>query len=349
MKMGRVTQAKIAERAGVSQATVSMVLSGKTSSSILPETYERVQAAARDLGYRDHTPRQKKPSFNIGYLIPEVRTNDAYDVFIRRFYAGIYEEAQCHKAHVIQTIARTNEPLPDVVREGAVDGVIVEDESEPELIERIAQHVPVVLLNHYHERLEIDASLSDNVGGLCKAMRYLYDLGHRRFAMFGFNPQQTQFVERFQGYKRGLELLGIPYRAEYVALHTPPAPFDMSEADDFSLHTLRGWMALPERPTAVLSFCDNTVSFLLRAARALDIAVPAQLSIVGYDSLTLCDHVEPRLTSLREPLEEMGRHAVRLLLERITGVQRSALRYACATCGWICASRPARHPPPRMH
>jgi DNA-binding LacI/PurR family transcriptional regulator len=68
------------------------------------------------------------------------------------------------------------------------------------------------------------------------------------------------------------------------------------------------------------------VSFLLRAAHALNVAIPEQLSVVGYDSLALCDYLEPRLTSLREPLEEMGRRAYLMLRERLLGMQRSAMR-----------------------
>ncbi|HEX2949306.1 MAG TPA: substrate-binding domain-containing protein, partial [Armatimonadota bacterium] len=86
--------------------------------------------------------------------------------------------------------------------------------------------------------------------------------------------------------------------------------------------TLQRWWGAPTQPTAVVALCDANASAMLRAAQLLGIAVPEQLSLIGFDNAAFCEHTMPRLTSIHQPMEDMGKLACRLLLERIAGDQR---------------------------
>lgn len=263
---------------------------------------------------------------SIGYLIPEQRTHKELSGYIRRLYTGIYDELNQNQVQIVSAIVPSgSDVIPEIVSLGAVDGVVIEDESDPRLVKSISDYVPTVLLNYYHRTVSVDSCMPDNAGGMRLAIQYLYDLGHRRIAMFGFNPHLLHHTERLAGYRQSLDDFDLPFREEYLAFHTPAQTFDTSQADEFSLKALERWMKLPEPPTAVLSVCDMHASFFLRAARMLGVAIPQQLSVIGFDNLSLCEHLEPRLTSLHQPMEDMGRYAARMLMESIAGEKRPVI------------------------
>jgi len=164
-----------------------------------------------------------------------------------------------------------------------------------------------VLINNYRFG---DCAYSvdiDNVPASLKATRYLIELGHRRIAYlgdrFGFNSD----TERFSGYRQALAGADIPFLPELV-VHgdgTPPG----GEA------AVRQLMQLSELPTAVFCYDDMSALGALRGIRASGLHVPEDVSVIGFDDLLIASYIEPALTTIRQPKEQMGRLATEIVLK----------------------------------
>lgn len=322
MPASRITQADIAKKVGVSQSTVSQVLSDMVTTTISPSTCERILRVAKEMGYHRHSAPQhssRKKTKNVGFLIPEGYYTEHLMVYIRRLHAGVLEQLDAKGFHLIQSIIHPDEPLPSLIHQHKVDGVIIEDRCDSELVRRIQEFVPVMLLNFNLDFVDVDSFMPDNVGGVWQAMQYLHGLGHRRIAIFGMEPTQIHHAERISSYRRSQEMLNLVVDEAYDGMCEPQRHGDPDEVDDFATQTLLRWRALPNPPTAVMTLTDGYALFLLRAARSLGINVPQDLSIVGFDNTPMCEHTEPRLTSVDQPMEQMGQAACRTLMSRLEG------------------------------
>lgn len=326
----RATQAEIAQRTGVCQATVSLVLAKRETSAISVETRDRILRVAEEIGY---SRPQKKPrkrnaikTHYIGFLIRQDRDLDEVQNNLRRFQMGMLDSLRGDDYYLVVDTIVPDEPLPSVIRDHRVDGVIIEDYCEDETILRYQEQVPCVLLNFTNDSLPVDSVMPDNIGGVSMAINQLAEMGHQRIAIFGSEPKFFHFKERLTGYHAALMTLGFPIRSEYVAMLEPQRLHDQEEMDDFAMATLQRWLSLPEPPTAIQAVSDNYVPFLVRAARALGLSIPEHMSLFGFDNLPVCNDTDPPLSSVEQPMEEMGRMAGRLLLDRIGGAQYSPRR-----------------------
>lgn len=315
---GKITQKVIAERVGVSQATVSMVLNGKESSGISPETVKKILKVAKELNY---TPKyilaeQNRKTGNIAYLVHMPVSSFLSSSYYHRFFKGIREETEKNNYDFFLVRLRKDDFFPNVLRRKKVDGIIVEARVSKEWINEVKKMLPVVLLNYTVERTEVDTVMPDNKGGIKKAIERLYELGHRRIGLFGLKPLYVHTEERLQGYIEGIREYGLPEKEEYIVLPERKEGTE-EETEKMAEKALNDWKKLFSPPTAVVTFGDTYAVPLLKMAKKLKIYVPDDLSIVGYDNTEICRYTEPPLTSVNQPMEEMGRKACQLLFERI--------------------------------
>ena len=136
---------------------------------------------------------------------------------------------------------------------------------------------------------------------------YLHELGHRKIGFITPPKDHSSFLERFEGYQLALYKYGIPFREDYV-VNAPSNP------DPESVQSI---LEMKSRPTAIMCVNDYTALVLLRAARKMGIAVPQELSVTGFDDLDQSATAKPPLTTVRISTVEMGRLAVRRLVEKI--------------------------------
>jgi LacI family transcriptional regulator len=185
-------------------------------------------------------------------------------------------------------------------------------------VERIhAARLPCILVDGIHPSLPSIAV--DDVSGGEMATRHLIELGHRRIALIGDPPPEFRFDwsrDRTRGYERALAAAGIELQDEYVREGTRLPHVARAVAVEL--------LSLPTRPTAVFAASDTQAIGVLEAARALGIAVPAELSVIGFDDIEVAGYVG--LTTVRQPLVESGRRGARLLLEVLAGRPMSPLR-----------------------
>jgi len=178
---------------------------------------------------------------------------------------------------------------------------------------RLIEHsIPVIQVDRELPDVATDVILADSYGGAYQATRYLLDLGHRRIACLTSPTLREVILQRLAGYRDALTERGIT-----------PDPALIHNGSNARFET--GFTAapillgLPDPPTAVLSFNDlMAIGFMHYAAEA-GLAVPAQLSVVGFDDVRLARFVLPALTTVAQPKYEMGRQAAELLLRRIWG------------------------------
>jgi LacI family transcriptional regulator len=307
-----VTSHDIAADAGVSQSTVSRAL--RDDPRVAPETVARVKASAARLGYLPNSAARSlitRRTDTIGVIVSGI-TNPFYpellDVLHDEFGLSGYRTVLVNE----RTDGRGLDALPQL-RGRSVDGLVFVSatlgSTLPDEVRRSG--IPVVLLNREIDSDTVDRVVSDNVGGGRIAADALADLGHRRIGLLAGPLNASTARDREAGFlgrlaERGLDVDDrLVRRGEYSHQSGYQGCLELLAADP--------------RPTAL--FCANDVVAFgaLDAARRAGVAVPGELSIVGYDDVEMAGWEVFSLTTVRQPLRQMARRAARMLVERIEG------------------------------
>ena len=309
-----VTALQVAKLAGVSQPTVSLVLSRNPKARIAPETRARVLRAAEELGYRPNRLAQglvRRRSFALGVIVPG---------FSNPVHAAIISGAERVAAQAGYAVLLCETGEIDVgqhlaaLADRQIDGVIIAGISESELTETDLRRLNVVLVNQGSDVYSTvqDDSLSAGV----LAAEHLLGLGHRQLAFIGPMSSASVFRLRERGFAQALRAADAVPASEYWQRA------DATVAG--GLGAMRALLALPIRPTAV--FCANDLIALgaHKACALAGVRLPAELSLLGCDDIDLGTLVTPELSTINTPQRELGARAVRLLLRQIDGDAKSA-------------------------
>ena len=312
----RVTLASVARVAGVSLPTVSKVLNGHQD--VAEETRERVQQVIRESGYLRVTRRAGRPAIPVVELVFDDVVS-AYSIEILR---GVTDAASAHDVDVVVAkFGRFGDRRPDAdhwarrSRLAGRSGIIsvTTEMSSDHLAAFERERLPLVLIDPVnppprHDTVSVGAT---NWAGGMAATAHLTALGHRRIAYVGGEPGATCSQARLYGYHAALAQAGIEQDPALVR----GGGFDTPTGYTATLELA----ALPEPPTAVFAACDASAVGVVEAARTLGLRVPEDLSVVGFDNTYLAEHCFPKLTTIAQPLEEMGRVALRTLLRLADG------------------------------
>ncbi len=300
----------IAKAAGVSHSTVSRAL--RDSPQVNATTRERIQKVAHEMGY---TPDAQARSLVTGrsHTVGVVVTTIA-DPFVAEVVQGVETTAHDHGYTVVLS-GSGSEPVREIaavrlLRSKRVDGVIVTSSRIGALyLEHVEQFgVPVVLINNHNEQggHYTYTVTVDNRHGSLLAMDHLLGKGHRRIAYVTGPADHSSDMERVGAYRQALEARGLPWDAGLVV-----------QGDgwpDGGRRALEQLMSLAHPPTAVFCYNDLTAIGLMRAAREKSVQIPAALAVVGFDDIPLAAYVEPPLTTIAQPMVEMGQLAMGMLL-----------------------------------
>jgi LacI family transcriptional regulator len=196
------------------------------------------------------------------------------------------------------------------LRDGRTDGVLtISPQLTSDIISGVTElHVPLVAISA-GDGVPVDNVDVDNFAGLKMATEHLLALGHRRIAFLSGDDDMASYEPRRQGFFAALAGAGIEAAPELVQ----KSRFDGSLA----VKQARALLSLPHPPTAICCGNDHIALGVLEAARAMSVSVPAQLSIVGFDDIPATTFAIPQLTTIRQPLREMGQFATRMLIERL--------------------------------
>ncbi|ALV37043.1 LacI family DNA-binding transcriptional regulator [Streptomyces sp. CdTB01] len=320
---GKVTITEIARQAGVSVPTVSRVVNGR--SDVSPRTRARVEDLLLRHGYR-----KRAHASGSGAALLDLVFNDLDSPWAVEILRGVEEVA--HAAGVGTVVSAIHGRSGDArewmrnLRARASDGVIlVTSALEPLLHEELrALGVPLVVVDPAGSpALDVPTIGAANWSGGLAATEHLLSLGHRRIGLIAGPPRLLCSRARLDGHRAALEGAGIAPDVSLVV------PGDFHPESGFTgCNTL---LALPEPPTALFAASDQMALGAIEALRRRGLRVPEDLSVVGFDDLPEVRWSAPPLTTVRQPLADMGKLAVRTVLRLARGEQPDSPRVELGT------------------
>lgn len=315
-----ITIREVAKRADVSTTTVSHVIN-KTR-HVSEELTERVIDAMRELNYSPNSIARGLRLGNtrsIGVLIPD-NSNPFFsdlarlleDVGFRNQYAVFF----CNSDNVPEKELAYSKYLI----ERKVDGILFigtgDDKESLSLI--LENNIPIVAVDRKFEDPRVDLVYVNNEEGGYKATSYLLDLGHERIACIAGPPDITPSSERVLGYKRALQEKAVKISDEYIV----GGNFRPSGGQK----AIEQLLKLEKKPTAIFASNDLMAVGAINALRSININVPLDVSVVGFDNASIISELSPTLTTIAQPFEDIANSAVELLIERIENQEDNPVR-----------------------
>jgi LacI family transcriptional regulator len=323
---GKATIRDIARLAGVSVATVSRVINDRPD--VAPETRDVVLRYVREYNFTTNRSARALSggrTGHIGLTIPLMR-GDYFAAILAGALEAVYEQDM---RLVLYTTLHEHDREVSVLErlaDGATDGAIImlPEESSVELAALQSSGYPFVVADPRIALGEgIPAVSAAHRAGSKAATDHLLALGHRRIGLVTGRTGWTATVERIEGYYASLAAAGVLPADELVV----EGDFELASGIAAG-HVL---LDLPDPPTAIFASNDNMAVGVLRAAHDRGVAVPDELSIVGFDDADLAQFVTPTLTTVRQPLAELGRTAVSMLVRMLDRQGIETLRVELAT------------------
>ncbi|MEW1589112.1 LacI family DNA-binding transcriptional regulator [Micromonospora vinacea] len=319
----RVTITAIAREAGVSVPTVSRVLNGR--SDVAPDTRERVEELLRHHGYRRRTSRSVRRAGLVDLVFNDLDSPWAVEIIrgVEDVGHGAGVGTVVSAIHRQPTAARQ---WLQNLRTRATDGVIfVTSHLSPPLHAQLRRlNVPVVVVDPAGvPAMDVPTIGATNWAGGLAATEHLLAIGHRRI---GFVAGPTHLLcsrARLDGYRAGLEAAGVPVDDTLIY------PGDFYHASGFSGGT--ALLDLADPPTGIFAASDQMAFGVYEAIRRRGLRVPDDVSVVGFDDLPEARWASPPLTTVRQPLVEMGRLAARTVLRLAQGEGIDSPRVELAT------------------
>jgi len=318
-----VTIRDLAEQLNLSIATVSKALNNYPH--VAEETRRRVLAKAKELGYRpDSTARslQARRTHLIAYswrLAPP----DQFSPVLERFIHTMGAAAMAAGYHLLAFPTTSDEAELDayqeLVRTRRVDGIVLSatTEDDPRIVYLSKIGFPFVAFGRAGAKWDYPWVDVDGCAGLGMAMDHLVQLGHRRIGLIAWPPGSLSGEDRYQGYIEGLRRAGLPFDPALVvrAEHAEPA----------GRRAAATLLDLPEdkRPTAIVAVSDLLAIGAMNEAQHRGLVVGRDLSIVGFDDAPLVKYLHPPLTTIRQPIGEVGQLVIQQLLKVIANASLS--------------------------
>lgn len=309
----------VAAVAGVSPTTISRYLG---RSIVLPQaTRDRIDAAITALDYRPNLLAKRLSTGRaeaIGLVTPEID-----NPFFAQLAAAVEAEAEKHGYAVYMTSTH-GDPMRAIgavrrMRDGHVDGLVLIT-SRPDdgaLARLLADDDKVVLLDEDVPGIGLCRVFAQNEHGAWLATRHLIAAGHRHIAFIGGPPGLMSVQERKAGFERAMAEAGLPAAPQAVLLR------DYSRAFGDQAATIL--LGLNPRPSAIFASSDYLAIGVLGAFQRAGLSVPQDMSLIGFDDMPFADLVNPPLTTIRQPVPEMGRLAFQVLLALIHGENTARL------------------------
>jgi DNA-binding LacI/PurR family transcriptional regulator len=309
----------VARRAGVSIATVSYVLNA--SAPISEATRQRVLEAAAELGYRPSAIARglrAGQSRTIGYSWHPV-SPDRWHPILDPFLHSMAQAAEARGYHILTFTQPTGEdrwlPYQELMLTARVDGFVLSgtNRNDPRVRYLLDKNFPFVAFGRANEEWDFPYVDVDNTAGTRMAVEHLVELGHRRIAVIAWPEDSLTGHYRLQGYLEGMQSAGLPVAPEWI-LRTEHS----EAAGRQAMHAL---LALPpdRRPTAVVTMSDLMAIGAMNALYEAGLQPGRDVSIVGFDDVPMAQYLHPPLTTLRQPIVEVGERVVQMLLAIIEG------------------------------
>ncbi|MGI6031402.1 MAG: LacI family DNA-binding transcriptional regulator [Eubacteriales bacterium] len=320
--MKKVTSKEVAQLAGVSQTTVSLILNNKNTRTFSPETCERVWNAAQQLGYQlplRTTAPAKHHQPVIAVLTPTL-SNPYYTHLIQ--IIEHHASTQGYKV-IFGNTSRdpdTERYYLDFFTASQVSGIIYTFlPSFPSLVNQLASKMPIVLIGEKENQLRIPSIELSNIKSGELMARHLLSLNHTHFAFVSTSLQNVTLArqQRLEGVQSALTQAGLPSENLILLSHSTDELDTSSNNVEYELgvQAAREIVTLYPHVTAVIGVNDMTSIGLLKGFEQMGISVPKQYSVCGFDNIMVSAISNPELTTIDHHLELRGETAVNMILE----------------------------------
>ncbi len=303
-----VTIYDVAREANVSMATVSRVVNGNPN--VKPTTRKKVSEAIERLGYRPNAVARglaSKKTTTVGVIIPDISS-----IFYAELARGIEDIATMYKYNIILSNSDQNKEkemhLLNTMLGKQVDGIVFMSEKiTQEHVEEFSKSpVPIVLAASFDEGSTTPSVNIDYEQGAFDAVQYLADKGHTHIAFVSGQAEHAAAEsKKLNGYRRALEEAGLPYREELVV--------EGEFTYDSGLEAFDKLWELAEKPTAIFVASDEMALGVIHGAQDQGVHIPNDVEVIGYDNTRLATMVRPQLTTVVQPMYDIGAVAMRLL------------------------------------
>jgi LacI family transcriptional regulator len=318
--LSRPTIKDVALACGVSEATVSYVVNGKKT--LKPDTREKVFRVMREMNYHPSAVARglaQKRVHTLGVLFGVV---DPVACLVEPYVCGVLTGvmAQAQKDGFNLTLFTEQWKNPEesapALRDGRTDGIlVVGPQLNWEILDTLNQlSVPTVAISAqtHGNTASVDV---DNFAGAHLAASHLLESGHRRIAYLSGNEDLASYQPRLDGFCEALKEFGVEPKKELLLL----SRFDGTLAFEQTI----GLLNSPEPPTAICAGNDKIALQVIAAADSVGIKVPSELSVIGFDDIPASRHSNPALTTIRQPLHQIGETAATLLIKQIVDKQHT--------------------------
>jgi LacI family transcriptional regulator, repressor for deo operon, udp, cdd, tsx, nupC, and nupG len=304
---------QVAQKAGVSVATVSRVLNNITSVS--PKTRLKVENAIKELKYEPSMlgrNLRNSESRLLLVLIPSI-SNPFYTEIIK----GIENIAIYHHYSILLCETDSNPQRENIyfnmVKNKLADGIISMDPTvNRQKLNELAENHSIILCSEYEEGGSIPYVTIDNELAAYHAIKHLIKIGNKKIALINADERFLYTRQRRKGYERALKEFNLPIQNEWI-YNTEKLDFESG------VHAMRMLLRLKERPTAVFAVSDTLAIGALKEINVSGLHVPDDIAVVGFDKISFSNMTNPTLTTVAQPMYKMGCTAANMLINRIKG------------------------------
>lgn len=311
----KITIADIAKKAKVSKMTVSRVLSGK--GPVKQETHDRIKKIIDEMGYQPNWMARSlasNRSMILGVIIPKIE-HMFLDNYIAQILSGVTDVALQNDYRImlcpIEPVPNQDSEYLSVARSRLLDGMIllktkVED---PNINVLADSGFPFVLINHKKYSKNINFVDSKNIQGAKMAVQHLYEKGHREIAFIAGSMDETNARDRLKGFREAMAESGLNCPDEWIVYGDFDKDTAYRESEKIFLSS--------KRPTAIFCSDDYMAIGIMDRIKQNGLKIPEDIAVIGFDDIELADYVKPTLTTIRQPIYELGKMGAQILLKLI--------------------------------
>lgn len=312
-----ITLKDIAKRAGVSYQTVSKVIHNQIQ--VTAEVRSRIEAAIEELDYRPNVAAQNlrtQSSHLIGY---SWQLEDRYSPVLEQFQHSVVESAENFGYHILLFPQHADRDLyttyAELIRTKRVDGFIISsvEYNDPRVAALEHLNVPFVSFGRSRENEHSPFVDVDGQAGSKAAVQHLIKQGHQRIAILAWPESSRVGAERLAGYWEAMKEAALPIDPEWIMRGRGEIDYGYEAANKL--------LDLPpqRRPTAIVAIMDTIAIGVMQAAETCGYSIGRDLAVVGFDDMAVAHYVKPGLTTLRQPIKEVGKRVTQLLINLLKG------------------------------
>ncbi|WP_062047700.1 catabolite control protein A [Bacillus sp. JCM 19034] len=298
----------VAREAGVSMATVSRVVNGNPN--VKPTTRKKVLEAIERLGYRPNAVARglaSKKTTTVGVIIPDISS-----IFFAELARGIEDIATMYKYNIILCNSDQNKEkeihLINTLLEKQVDGIVFMGSqiTDEHVTEFKRSPVPIVLAATFDQGKEIPSVNVDYQQAAYDAITHLIDNGHKEIGMVsGALEDPVNGYQKFMGYRKAIEEAGLPFNENLVKIG--------DYTYDSGIEAMNHFLDTDQKPTAIFVATDEMALGVIHGAQDRGLKIPEDVEIIGFDNTRLATMIRPTLSTVVQPIYDIGAVSMRLL------------------------------------